>query len=49
MIMKMGFQDTLLMLIAVSSFGESLRRAHPHRPGGGNFKGVIYAIKACRG
>jgi hypothetical protein len=23
---KTGFQDTLLMLIAVSSFGESLRR-----------------------
>ena len=46
MIMKMGFQDTLLMLIAVSSFGESLRRAHPHRPGGGNFKGDIYTFKA---
>ena len=39
MIKKMGFQDTLLMLIAVSSFGESLRRAHPHRSGGGGLKG----------
>jgi hypothetical protein len=27
----------LLMLIAVSSFGESLRRVLPHRPGGGDF------------
>jgi len=27
------------MFIAVSSFGESLRRAHPHRPGGGDLKG----------
>ena len=25
------------MLIAVSSFGESLRRDFPHRPGGGGF------------
>jgi len=32
-----GIQDTLLMLIAVSSFGESLRRVLPHRPGGGDF------------
>jgi hypothetical protein len=27
------------MLIAVSSFGESLRRVLPHRPGGGDFNG----------
>jgi hypothetical protein len=33
----MGFQEIILMLIAVSSFGESLRRVLPHRPGGGNF------------
>lgn len=32
-----GIQDTLLMLIAVSSFGECLRRVLPHRPGGGDF------------
>ncbi len=29
------------MLIAVSSFGESLRRAHPHRSGGGGLKGMM--------
>jgi hypothetical protein len=34
---KNWIQDTLLMLIAVSSFGESLRRVLPHRPGGGDF------------
>jgi hypothetical protein len=28
------------MLIAVSSFGESLRRVLPHRPGGGEFNGL---------
>lgn len=37
MIGEMGFQEIILMLIAVSSFGESLRRVLPHRPGGGNF------------
>jgi hypothetical protein len=32
------------MLIAVSSFGESLRRVLPHRPGGGDLNRKVIVI-----
>jgi len=41
-----GIQDTLLMLIAVSSFGESFRRVL-HSPGGSDFKGLSFIFVPC--
>lgn len=48
MVSGYGIQDTLLMLIAVSSFGERLRRIEPYGPGGGLFKEIVSFFSRMR-